>query len=157
MKKGTFKVKIPFLHKIFKKIMEENGEIEPLIAMFIMFVAIWNIGVWSKPFFEYQNMVRLTEKAVEEAEYTGKVDNELYSLIASNINDLNLSDNNIEYSFEGNIRADGKVQLRDEFTMQTKGTVKVKLSNFSDLFTIEIPIEKKMKGESQNYYRPSEL
>lgn len=145
-------------NRLKRFIKDERGFVGMITIIFISFVVIYNISVWSPAFFAQQDVNALAEEVVEDIEYKGKVDSSTHSMVNELISKMKLSGNNINYKFSGSIRGDGKIQLRDEFKLEVTGEKEVTLSNFSfKPIKVKVPLRKTLTGKSQVYYKPSEL
>lgn len=137
---------------------DERGFVGMITIIFISFVVIYNISVWSPAFFSQQDVNILVEEVIEDVEYKGRVDSSTHMMVNSLISKMKLSGNNINYRFSGSIRGDGKIQLRDEFTLEVTGEKEITLSNFAFRpIKVKVPLKKTLTGKSQVYYKPSEL
>lgn len=128
-----------------------------LIILFVTFMGLSIMLTLVQPFLTREKMISVSKKAAEEVEFNGVVNAATYNYVDNLIKEHGLQNNNITYRFTGNIRNGGKIQLRDEFTFEIKGEQVLNVANFGDWINITIPLKKEVKGQSQVYYRPSEL
>lgn len=156
------KSKKKMIKKRLKRALSPNGGIcfdtSTLFILFVFFMAIaWSIP-FTQPWITYSNLNSMTKIIVEDVEFRGKVDNKTTDLINKKLTDFNLADKSPTWSFSGDVRGDGKIQLQDEFIFEITVTDTLKFANFLDGgVTINLPIHKKITGYSENYYRDSEL
>lgn len=157
MKIKKYKILKNYLkNKILKKIKNEDGFIEIFMFIIIFFFLISILISVAPPFITRQKLSIISRRTVEKVSYDGKVTPQTYTFINDLIDSANLKDKNVTYSFSGNIRPGGKIQLRDEFQFTIKADESIHLTGFS-LTDINMSIDKKLKGVSEVFYKSSEL
>ena len=116
MKIKKYKILKNYLkNKILKKIKNEDGFIEIFMFIIIFFFLISILISVAPPFITRQKLSIISRRTVEKVSYDGKVTPQTYTFINDLIDSANLKDKNVTYSFSGNIRPNGKIQLRDTF------------------------------------------
>lgn len=150
------------LRQFIKRALSPNGgvcfDVSTLFILFVFFMAVaWSIP-FTQPWITYSNLNSMSKIIVEDVEFRGKVDGRTQDLINKKLSAFNLKDKAPKWTFTGDVRGDGKIQLQDEFVFEITVTDTLKFANFlSGGFSIDIPITKKIHGYSENYYRDSEL
>lgn len=148
-------------HFIKRAISPKGGicfDMHLILILYVFFLCIALSIPFSQAFITNSNLNAMVKLVVEDVEFRGKVDGATTAFIDQKLVDFNLNGKNPTYSFSGNIRGDGKIQLQDEFVFEITVTDTLKFANFFDGgFSIDLPITKKVKGYSQNFYRDSEL
>lgn len=144
------------LSKIKKKIKGEEGYFEALLTVVIFFFLMSVMFALSSPFIVREKISIISRRTVDKISYDGKVDSSTKSFVNGLITKANINEKNPKYNFSGAIRADGKIQLRDEFTFKITAEDNIKL-NALDNFEVTIPITKEQSGISEVFYKSSEL
>ncbi|WP_455089270.1 DUF4320 family protein [Peptoanaerobacter stomatis] len=143
-------------YKILKKIKNEDGFIEMFFIIVLFFFLISVLISVAPPFIAREKLSIISQRVVDKVAYDGKVTADTHTFINDLITKANMQDKDVTYSFNGNIRADGKIQLRDEFTFNIDAKENINLTGFG-LTSITIPINKSLDGISEVFYKSSEL
>ncbi|WP_455089677.1 DUF4320 family protein [Peptoanaerobacter stomatis] len=144
------------IFKIINKAKNQDGYVEFFFTIFVFCFLISILIAIAPPFITREKVSIITRKTVEKVEFDGKVTPQTYTFVDNLINKANLTSKNPKYSFTGNIRPNGKIQLRDEFHFKINVTEKIKLTGF-DATDINMPIQKELTGISEVFYKSSEL
>ena len=139
--------------KFIKFLKAKSGDFEHIWLVFVAFFSLALILTFVPNFINRQKVVYLTKAIVEEVEYNGVVDSNTYNKINELIIKYNFKTMNPTYSFSGNIKSDGKIQLRDEFTFTFSIDDKIRAINLDNVYSIPITISHQMSGKSQVYYK----
>lgn len=138
---------------IIKFLKDKKAEFENIWLVFIAFFCIALTLTFVPNFINRQKVVYLVNAITEEVEYNGVVDHRTYDKINDLILKYKFTSMNPRYSFSGNIKPDGKIQLRDEFTFTFSIDDKVRAINLDEVYTIPITISHQSSGKSQVYYK----
>ena len=142
--------------KIQKKLKNEDGYIELFFIIIVFFFLLSVVISVSPPFILREKLNIITSRVVEKVEYDGKVTAETHTFLNELITRAKINDKGVTYTFNGNIKPNGKIQLRDEFTFSINAIEKIKISGFGD-FTYDMNIQKEQTGISEVFYKNSEL
>lgn len=142
--------------KIQKKLKNEDGYIELFFIIIVFFFLLSVVISVSPPFILREKLNIISTRVVERVEYDGKVTPDTHSFVNDLINRAKINDKVVTYAFNGNIKPNGKIQLRDEFTFSINAIEKIKISGFGD-FTYDMNIQKEQTGLSEVFYKNSEL
>lgn len=144
------------LTKLLFKIKDDKGYIEMLMTVVIFFFLIAVLITIAPPFITREKLAIITRRTVDKVEYDGKVDVSTNQFVDELIKKANLTGKNVKYKFTGDIRPNGKIQLRDEFTFSIDAQEQINLTGIG-AFAINMPINKKQTGISEVFYKSSEL
>lgn len=139
--------------KIINFIKSKKAEFEHIWLVFFAFFSLAIVLTFVPNFINRQKVIYLVKAVVEEVEYNGVVDSNTYNHINNLILKYNLQLLNPQYSFSGNIKSDGKIQLRDEFNFKFSIDDKIRAINLDSVYEIPIKISHSMAGKSQVYYK----
>lgn len=142
--------------RLLLKIKDEKGYIEMILTIVIFFFLVAVLITLAPPFITREKLSIITRRTVNKIEYDGKVDVETRQFVDEQIKKANLTGKNVNYEFTGNIRPDGKIQLRDEFTFSINAEEKINLTGIG-VFSMTMPINKSQTGISEVFYKSSEL
>lgn len=145
-----------FLKHIIYKLRNEDGYIEILFMIVIFFFLISVLISVAPPFITRNKLTTISKRVIEKVEFDGKITADTNVFVNDLIQRANLQNKNTIYSFSGNIRPNGKIQLRDEFTFSITSEEKINLTGIG-VFNIVMNIKKEDTGVSEVFYKSSEL
>lgn len=118
-----------------------------IMSLIFCFLTLW------KPFIYKQNLDYMAKTLVRAVEANGRINSDISALANELKNELGIAPTiswNAEY-----ITGTDKIQLRKKFTLTVKDTLSIKLiePSFGPPVVIHIPIEKRLIGISQVYWK----
>lgn len=155
-KKKLYQITKSIKSKLIKKIKNEDGFVELFMFIIIFFFLISVLISIAPPFITREKLSIISRRTVEKVAYDGKITADTYTFIDDLITKANLQGKNPTYSFSGNIRPNGKIQLRDEFIFTINADETIHLTGFSTT-DINMNIDKTLSGISEVFYKSSEL
>ncbi len=128
-----------------------EGYIDLIISLGVIFTVIYTFILIFPIFIAKQNIDYMAKSLVKTIEITGELDEKYYDSLEYLKKETGL---NPEITLKGNFK-EGKLQLRDKFTLEIKDSVDIVVISgiFGKDIKISVPVSKRLSGLSEVYFK----